>query len=176
MAAETERSQRFTEDLQQCQAGLLRYIFALVRNGEDAQDIFQQTCVVLWNKYDEFDPARSFMAWACGVARFKVRKFQSEHHRHQIHFSDEFSQRLAEVQIESSVREPDSRRLALPGCIDKLPPLQRELLMLCYGEGQRVAAVAEKLGRPVCSVHNSLKVIREKLLDCIERAIKEEER
>jgi RNA polymerase sigma-70 factor, ECF subfamily len=172
----TERSQEFTKRLQQCQAELLRYIFALVRNGEDAQDIFQQTCVVLWDKFDEFDPARSFLAWACGVARFKVRKFFTQHRRHQVRFSDEFAVRMAEVQAESSSDEPHARRAALPGCIDKLPPLQRELLVLCYGERQRIVDVAARLGRSAGGVRHSLQAIRERLMECIELAVKEGER
>lgn len=171
-----ERSQKFTEYLQQCQAQLLRYIFALVRNGEDAQDIFQQTCVVLWDKLDEFDPTRSFLAWACGVARFKVRKFVAQHRRHQVPFSDEFAQRMAEVQVASSSNEFEARRTALPGCIDKLPPRQRELLMLCYGERQRIVTVAASLGRSAGGVRHSLQAIREKLMECIERAVREGER
>jgi RNA polymerase sigma-70 factor, ECF subfamily len=172
----SERSQKFTEQLQQCQAGLLRYIFALVRNGEDAQDVFQQTCVVLWDKFDEFDPARNFLAWACGVARFKVRKFLAQYRRHQVRFSDEFAERMAEVQVASSSNELEARQAVLPGCIDKLPATQRDLLMLCYGEHQRITDVATRLGRSAGGVRHSLQTIREKLMECIERAVREEER
>jgi DNA-directed RNA polymerase specialized sigma24 family protein len=66
--------------------------------------------------------------------------------------------------------------MALPGCVDELPPSQRELLLLCYGENQPVAAVAAKLGRPVSGVHNSLRTIRAKLMECIERAVRKGER
>lgn len=176
MPANPERSQKFTEHLQECQAQLLRYIFALVRNGEDAQDVFQQTCLVLWDKFEQFDPDRSFLAWACGVARFKVRKFLMQQRRYRARFSDEFAVRMAEVQFDSSPKDIEARQASLPGCIDKLPSPQQELLKLCYGEHQRVADVAARLGRSVCGVHNSLRMIREKLMECIERAVREEER
>jgi len=32
----------------------------------------QETCLTLWEKYDEYDPATPFCAWAFTVARFKV--------------------------------------------------------------------------------------------------------
>jgi RNA polymerase sigma-70 factor, ECF subfamily len=172
----SERSQKFTEHLLQCQAELLRYIFALVRNGEDAQDVFQQTCMVLWDKFDEFDPSRNFLAWACGVARFKVRKFLTQHRRHEVQFSDEFAQRLAEAQIDSRPNEIETRQTMLSGCIEKLPSPQRELLMLCYGEHQRIVDVAKQLGRSADGVRHSLQTIREKLMECIERGIREGER
>jgi RNA polymerase sigma-70 factor, ECF subfamily len=176
MSTNPERSQRFTELLQQCQLQLLRYIFALVRNGADAQDVFQQTCMVLWDRFDDFDPDRSFLAWACGVARFKARKFLLQHQRYRAHFSEDFAQRMAEVQLNAAPKEIEARQAALPDCIDKLPPAQRELLMLCYDEQQRVADVAAKVGRPARGVHNSLRAIREKLMECIDRAVREGDR
>jgi len=174
--ANPEHSQTFTEHLQRCQAQLVRYIFVLVRNVEDAEDVFQRTCMVLWNKYDQFDPNQSFLAWACGVARFEAYNFLKQHRRHRARFTDEFARRMAEFQVNSPSGEIESRRMALPGCIDELPPSQRELLMLCYGEDQRVADVAAKLGRSVGGVHHSLQTIREKLMKCIERAVREDER
>ena len=36
----------------------------LVRDLNDADDLFQQTGLVLWRKYEQFDPSRSFVAWA----------------------------------------------------------------------------------------------------------------
>jgi RNA polymerase sigma-70 factor, ECF subfamily len=171
-----ERSQTFTDQLQRCQAQLMRYIFALVRNVEDAQDVFQRTCLVLWGKFDQFDPAQSFLAWACGVARFEAYNFLKQHRRYRARFSDAFARRMAEFQASSPSDEIEAQRIALPQCIDELPPSQRELLMLCYGEDQRVVQVAAKLGRPVCGVHNSLRTIRAKLMECIKRVVGEGQR
>jgi RNA polymerase sigma-70 factor, ECF subfamily len=176
VSANSERSQKFTEHLQQCQGELLRYIFILVRNSEDAQDVFQQTCLTLWEKFDQFDPSQKFLAWACGVARFKACKFLTQCRRHRARFSDEFAQQLVQVRLNSEAAGHEARRAALPGCVDKLPAAQRELLKLCYGERKRVTEVAAHLGRSVCGVHNSLRLIREKLMACIERAVREEER
>lgn len=176
MLTNPERSQTFTEQLQRCQTQLMRYIFTLVRNLEDAQDVFQQTCIAMWERFDQFDSDRSFLAWAYGVARYKAFNFLKQHRRYRARFSDEFALRIAETQVNSHSDEIEARRMALPGCIDKLPSPQRELLMHCYGEDQRVAEVATSLGRSVCGVHHSLRAIREKLMDCIERAVREGER
>ena len=171
-----ERTQLFANHLQRCQSQLIRYIFALVRNVEDAQDVFQRTCMVLWDKFDQFDPAQSFLAWASGVARFEAYNFLKQQRRYRARFSDEFARRMAEFQVHSHSNEIEPRQMALPGCIDELPPSQRELLMLCYGEDRPVVDVAATLGRPVCGVHNSLRTIRAKLMECIKRAVREEQR
>jgi RNA polymerase sigma-70 factor, ECF subfamily len=176
MPTSPENSQMFAEHLQQCQTQLMRYIFTLVRNVEDAQDVFQQTCIALWERFEQFDSDRSFLAWSYGVARFKAYNFLKQHRRYRARFSDEFAQRIAEAQVDSLSDEIEARQMALPDCVDKLPPSQRELLMRCYGEDQRVAEIAVSLGRSVCGVHHSLRTIREKLMECIERAVREGDR
>lgn len=55
MPTNPESSQTFAEHLQRCQTQLMRYIFTLVRNVDDAQDVFQQTCLALWEHFEQFD-------------------------------------------------------------------------------------------------------------------------
>jgi RNA polymerase sigma-70 factor, ECF subfamily len=162
--------------LQRCQTQVMRYIFTLVQNVDDAEDVFQQTCLAMWDGFDRFDSDRSFLAWAYGVARFKTYNFLRQHRRSRLRFSEDFAERLAEAQIDSTSDEIETRRSALPDCINQLSPSQQQLLLLCYGEEQRVVEVAEKLGRPVCGVHNSLRLIRRRLMECIENATRETNR
>lgn len=176
MPTTPERSEIFAQHLQHCQTQVMRYIFTLVRNVDDAQDVFQQTCIALWDRFEQFDSDRSFLAWAYGVARFKAYNFLKQRRRYRARFSDEFARRIAEAQVCATSDEIDGRRMALPGCVDQLPPSQRQLLMLCYAENQRVVEVAAKLGRPASGVHNSLRIIRERLMECIERAVRETKR
>ena len=105
-----ERTQIFTDYIQRYQAQLVRYIFVLVRNAEDAQDVFQRTCIVLWNKFDQFDPGQKFLAWACGVARLEAYNYLKQHRRYRTRFSEEFAQRMAEVQADSVSGEVEARR------------------------------------------------------------------
>ena len=41
--------------LRQHQTQLFGYIYSLVRDLDDADDLFQQTSLVLWDKFDQFD-------------------------------------------------------------------------------------------------------------------------
>src|SRR5437868_4270223 len=49
----------FAEYLGQDQARLYGYIHSLVRDVHDADDLFQQTTLILWKKFGEFDRRRS---------------------------------------------------------------------------------------------------------------------
>jgi RNA polymerase sigma-70 factor, ECF subfamily len=174
--ADSDRDRRFTEQLERHHRRLYGYIFTLLRNHQDAQDVFQQTSLVLWEKFDEFQPDTNFLTWACSVARFKALDFEKQQRRYRTRFSDAFQLRLAEVHAKITPEEFEARSTALEDCVEKLPPVQRALLRDRFTKGLSVAAVAKEAGRTPHSVHSSLRHIREKLLDCIEVAVSKERR
>jgi RNA polymerase sigma-70 factor, ECF subfamily len=174
MSSTADRDRRFTEQLQCHHRRLYGYIFTLLRNHADAQDVFQQTSLVLWEKFDEFRPETNFLTWACTVARFKALDFQKRQRRYRAHFSEAFQLRLAALHAAIPAEELEARSVALEGCVEKLPFSQRELLRRCFGEDRGVADVAEELGRTTHSVYSSLRNIREKLLDCVNAVVVEE--
>jgi RNA polymerase sigma-70 factor (ECF subfamily) len=158
--------------LQQEQSRLYGYLHSLVRDLNDADDLFQQTTLILWNKFGEFDRSRSFFSWACGVARFEVANFLRARGRQRLYFSDELNLLLIEAHEEMTHDETEERRAALSQCVDKLRERDQALLLECYsGEGDRVSAVAGRHGRSSHSVHNSLRRIRRALFECIRRTL-----
>ncbi len=99
IAARTgEQRAEFASRLARHQTQLFGYIYSLVRDLDDADDLFQQTSLVLWDKFDQFDPSRSFVGWACGVARFEVLNFLRTRSRNRLYFSDELNLALIEAQ------------------------------------------------------------------------------
>lgn len=53
----------FAELLRTHQSRLFGYIHSLVRDLNDADELFQQTAVILWSKLDGFDRSKSFLSW-----------------------------------------------------------------------------------------------------------------
>src|SRR5919204_210195 len=122
----------FAEALRACQSRLYGYIHSLVRDLDDADDLFQQTTVILWRKFAEFDPARGFFPWACGVARLEVANFLRGRSRQRLYFSDELNLLLIEAQDEVPADELEERREALAKCVAALRQRDRQLLDECY--------------------------------------------
>jgi len=168
------RKLEFADCLRQHQSQLFGYIHSLLRNLSDADDLFQQTTLILWKKFAEYDRSRSFLSWACGVARFEIANFLRSRSRQQLYFTDELNLLLIEAQEELKQDEIDSRREALAKCTAKLRAGDRKLLEDCYAESSGVAAVAERQGRSPQSVHNSLRRIRRALFECIRRLLAQE--
>jgi RNA polymerase sigma-70 factor (ECF subfamily) len=153
---------------------LFGYIFSLVRNLADAEDLFQETCVALWEQFDRFQPGTNFAAWSTTVARFRVLKFFERQPRPQVAFSEEAHARLMEIAGSTSPQVEDARREALASCVEKLPERQRSLLWQVYGGKSQVAEVARTLQRTTHSVYSSLRHIRSILLRCVEETLGEE--
>ena len=53
---------------------IFAYIHALVPNWADAEEVLQETGIVLWEKFHQFDRGSDFGRWACSVAHFEVLK------------------------------------------------------------------------------------------------------
>ena len=73
--ADADRESEFARLFQDCHRQLFAYVHVLVRNYTDAEDVVQQTSLVLWRKFGEYQPGTSFAAWACGVGRFEALDF-----------------------------------------------------------------------------------------------------
>jgi RNA polymerase sigma-70 factor, ECF subfamily len=167
----SDKRAEFSERLQRSQTRIFSYIYSLVRDMDDADDVFQQTGLALWRKYDQYDPTRSFVAWACGVARFEASNFLRSRGRDRLYFSDDLNVLLIEA-WEVTARENQEERLdALAGCIGKLRERDRELLDACYRRSIRIPQIAETWGRSPQSIHNSLKRIRTALCECVRRSL-----
>jgi RNA polymerase sigma-70 factor, ECF subfamily len=169
MDTSSEKRSQFAALFGQNQAQLFGYIYSLVRDLDDADDLFQQTSLVLWDKYDRFDPEKSFIAWACGVARFEVSNFLRSRNRNRLYFSDALGMMLIDAHEELVQEELEERRSALAECMKKLRSRDQQLLNDCYGQSTRIPEVARCWGRSTHSIHNSLRRIRRTLYECVNR-------
>lgn len=170
MERASEETEEFTGAVLRHQTQLFGYIYSLVRDFNDADDLFQQTCLVLWKKFVEYDRSKSFLVWACGVARLEAANFLRSRERRRRYFSDAVGERLLDSHAELEHDLLQEWREALTGCLAKLRPVDRELLEACYGRSSQIAEVARVQNRPVTSVHNSLRRIRRALFECVHRA------
>jgi len=170
MNDDLDHKAEFAECLRRHQSQLFGYVHSLVRDLNDADDLFQQTTVILWNKFGDFDRQRSFIAWACGVARFEVANFLRARGRQRLYFTDELNLLLIDAHVELMPDELDDRKTALANCVQKLRERDRQLVDDCYGDCG-VNTVAEREGRSPQSVHNSLRRIRRSLYECIRRTM-----
>lgn len=157
----------FNEVFLQHQKEVFAYIVTLVPDRNDAEDVFQQTCVAILERQHEYDPQRRFFPWACGFALNAVRRHRRAHHRERASLSDAVVETLARVQAESATRIR-SRIDLLMDCLAKLPAEKRELLMRCYARTGSLDALAGQFQIEIGTLYKRLERIRRTLFICMD--------
>ena len=66
-AAKKPKTVEFLRLLLQHERRIRAYILALVPNWADADDLYQETTVRLWEQFADYNPEKEFGAWACTV-------------------------------------------------------------------------------------------------------------
>jgi len=171
--SEIEFHRRFLRFFTAPEQAVRAFVRRLVPSHSDAEDVMQDVCVVLWEKFESFREGADFRAWAFGVARFEVLGWLRDKGRDRLVLNEEVVLKIAE---ESARAEPDleRQREALELCMTKVPAAQRELLMLAYQPEARIQEVAQGSGRSVPGFYQWLHRMRRMLLDCIRRALAKE--
>lgn len=168
------RYEQFVALFTEHEPGLRAFVRSLTYSWDDADEVMQNTGLVLWRKFDSFDPETDFMKWACVVARFEVLAWRRDKARDRHVFDEELVDLLsaeAAEEHETLARE----RKALDTCLRKLPEKQRRIVMAAYEPGVRLNQVAERLGKSATAFYKIVNRARLGLLKCIESEIQSEE-
>jgi RNA polymerase sigma-70 factor (ECF subfamily) len=156
------------------QKPLFAYIRTLIGPNGDVDDILQEVNLVLWRRGHELESRGQFLAWACHIAYLQVLAHFQKRRREKIVVLDEDVLALLAEFVSEEVERIDARLEALRGCLAKLAPTQRRMILLRYEDGGTVQKVAADLDRPVGSVRVALHRVRQLLADCIGRALARE--
>jgi RNA polymerase sigma-70 factor (ECF subfamily) len=148
------------------------FILKMVPRLSDADDILQETNLVLWAKQDEFALGTDFRAWAFRIARYQVMAYRKRQSISHLVFNDELIDRLANHAQAQEDQLLNKRELLL-ACLEKLSEIQRRLLANRYGDQLSGREIAERTGRNVDAVFQSLHRARESLLHCVEKGLVE---
>jgi RNA polymerase sigma-70 factor, ECF subfamily len=164
------RRDRFLELFLTHQHRIFRYIVAAVPRWVEAEELFQQTSLTLWQRWDEYEPQFDFAAWACGIAKNHLRNHLRKKENQQRALGDDLLEQLTAMHVEKR-SYLDELQGALSRCLELLPLDRRRLVHLCYGEKLSIQAVAEREGRTSNSLYKQMRKIREALYDCVTAAI-----
>jgi len=170
-----DKSRLFLRLFLQNQRRLYAYILTLLPNRADADDVLQETSLVMWDKFDPASPPTEFLAWGKRVAYHKVLDFYKKAHRAQARLSRVFLERVGQTAAEEAeVLGLDDRREALAACIEKLAPRDRDLLARRFADGATTQSTSEQVGRSVDAVYKALAKLRENLFDCVQKTLARE--
>ena len=146
------------------------FIMTLVFNHHDAEEVFQNTNVILWNKFADFQPGSNFFAWASRIAYYEVLSLMKQQRRSRT-FSDEALELLANEAIALSDRSTE-RQEALEECLGRLAAPDRELLQERYYFQRAPKQIAATHAKSVHAIYRALSRVHNVLLNCVQRNMK----
>lgn len=149
---------------------LRRYIFTLLPHEQDAQDVMQEVCLALSQKFAEYDRGRPFLPWACGFAYLKVLQHRDRSPRQTVLLPADV---LALVAREREQEEPvlAERLVALDRCLAKLGAADRELIRARYIDRISPDEIARRLAVSRRTTFRNLDRVRRLLFDCVSRSV-----
>ena len=167
---EARRGERFMALYSSHQRRLYLYTVTLMCGAVDAEDVFQEANVVLWQKFSQYQEGTNFFAWACQIIRNKAMKHREKRARAAQLLDPDVLDRLAGLAVEEVEYLDEFHRRVLMDCMSRLSPADRELMRQRYAEAMPVQAMAAAMNRSPNAVSKSLGRIRRLLLDCINSA------
>jgi RNA polymerase sigma-70 factor (ECF subfamily) len=151
------------------QRALYGYIYSLVGSRDQADEILQETNLVLCRKIGEFDGRVQFTTWACRIAYFEVLAGRKRLSRERLTFLDQSLLDAVAGHAEQIAAQESEMLPLLRECMGELPARSRQMVEQRYTGGGTVQTLSETLGRSSGSIRVALHRIRTTLLECIQR-------
>jgi RNA polymerase sigma-70 factor, ECF subfamily len=165
------RNSEFLRYYAECEGSLRTFIRSMLQSREDVSEVLQETTLLLWDKFSEFDQSRDFKNWAFGVARMKALALLRDRRRDRHIFDDDLVTRLADESIALESRHLCHRE-AISNCLEKLPAHQREMVLAAYTKGTRMDELAKQRMQTPMALYKLLQRIRLLLLQCVRQQFK----
>lgn len=164
---------QFTTLLTAHRRQLYAFIYSLLTDHTDAEDVYQRCSMILWDKFDQYDMECDFLPWAMGIAFYEVKNFLRVSSRDRHHFSEQLLNQLFERMQSSSA--PNVQLSSLEKCLKSLRQKDLWLVQQVYWERRQCASVAEEMGMKINALYDRVGRIRGQLRDCVQRRVSEVE-
>ena len=161
-----EASEAYVKLLTGEQMNLLYYLTRILGDPQAAENVLQETNLVLWRKVGEFTMGTDFSKWARSIAIWQARAYVRDRNRDRHVFSEDLITQLSIRESHDAV-ESDAR-VALRECLKNIRDTNLEILRYRYEFGLRATVIAERVGRTETAIRALLLRMRKTLQGCIE--------
>lgn len=161
------RTEEFLRNLAQHERSVSSYVYGLVPNRADADEILQETKIVTWKKFDDFQEGTNFSAWARKIALGIILNHRRSIKRRKTTPTESAFIEAVAAEMDRFDTAADLRTDALETCLKKLPVTHRELILWRYYDDEEISEIADKANRTETAVYRMLSRIRKTLQECI---------
>ncbi len=149
---------------------LLAFIRATIRDPATVDDIFQETLLITWRRFDDYDPAKPLAKWLRGIARKLILAHYSRQKTNPVYCQDTVLQVLDD-RIDYIDQKPgdswNDKVFALSHCLDRLAPSLRQCIELFYHDARKTEEIAKVLQCSREAIKKRLQRARRVLAECL---------
>ena len=146
---------------------LKAFLRSNVHRQSDADDLLQEISLVVWRRFEHYDPQRPFRPWLFGVARNVLREYMRKRDGRVLMFDETIHAEMERVVCDDRSEDREAMRL----CIAKLDELSQQLLRWRYDDNLPLEELTDRTGKSVKAVSKTLGRIRVLLGECIRRQV-----
>jgi RNA polymerase sigma-70 factor (ECF subfamily) len=154
---------------------LYGFIYGLVRNTHDAEDILQEVWVRFFSALEKGVEIQNQATWCRGTARNLILHYWRDRKADKVVVVDPELLDLVALAFTEQEGHHDywlARQQALKECIAMLPVRSKRLLWMKYEQGLSAQAVAQRLVQSVDAVLKALSRVRQALRACAAEKLK----
>ncbi len=168
--SDSDQTKDFLRLFLQNQNRIYGFVFTLVPRRSEADDIMQDTSMIMWSKFSEFRPGTNFYAWATQIARHKIMKFRDRQKKGARQFSNEaLGEILARNDQMTAIM--DERLKALEDCLGRLKQDDKRLILMRYKKNIRIKDIALKVERSIQGMYKTMARIHNVLERCVSKKL-----
>jgi RNA polymerase sigma-70 factor (ECF subfamily) len=163
---DTRATATFKADLLAVLPDLRGFAMSLVVNPTRADDLVQETLLKAWKSQDRFVPGTNLIAWLFTIMR---NQFYTECRKAKREVEDADGAEASKI-ITLPTQEHGIELQKVWAILAKLPPAQREALLLVAGQGMTYEAAASLLGTQTGTMKSRVSRARAFLAEALGRA------
>lgn len=160
----------FSRAFDKVEAALRAYCNRALNHRDEAKDVFQRACLVLWKKRRQWDIGRPFRPWAMRVARFEILAHARDCARERLVFDDAMLEAARSGEF-VKIGDRSDEVEALEASLAVLKPEQQQALRDRYVFGLNLREIARKQGRKLSAVKMMLSRLRQAVGAAVRRRL-----
>jgi RNA polymerase sigma-70 factor (ECF subfamily) len=138
---------------------IFSFVYRMVRNYHDAEDITFDTFVKCFRYLSRFDTSKKFTTWLFTIAHNTTRDFFRKN-KQEYEYFDETHAAPDDLAGEYEKKRKLER---IEQCLAQLPPIDRELVILFHHEEHTYQEISSILDLPITTIKTRLHRARKKL-------------
>ncbi len=165
----------YKEIVKRYQNKLFAYLYRLVGNKEEAEDILQNVFVKVYKNIKRFNAKRKFSSWIYRIAHNEAVNFLKKRGRRHVVSLEDIEMTKDKLSTASLAESPidawisKELRIEMQRALDKLPEKYKEALTLRYFLDKSYEEMSEILEKPVNTVGTLLNRAKKKLMEIMRR-------